>query len=132
MFLRHDRQANATFESLAKQISVANRTPFSMRGKQKVASMTVNIPSSVAEVKLNVVELKLDRLIDEMRFLRSTTIAFDRRLRGIEAYLNPSERQPESKSTPWLAAAASATARAALFAVGAAIGAALTKLYLGT
>ena len=67
--------------------------------------MTVNIPSSVAEVKLNVVELKLDRLIDEMRFLRSTTIAFDRRLRGIEAYLNPSERQPESKSTPWLAAA---------------------------
>src|SRR6516162_95999 len=96
MFLRHDRQANVTFESLAKQISVANRTPFSMRGKQKVASMTVNIPSSVAEVKLNVVELKLDRLIDEMRFLRSTTIAFDRRLRGIEAYLNPSERQPEA------------------------------------
>ena len=67
MFLRHDRQANVTFESLAKQISVANRTPFSMRGKQKVASMTVNIPSSVAEVKLNVVELKLDRLIDETK-----------------------------------------------------------------
>ena len=58
--------------------------------------MTVNIPSSVAEIKLNVVELKLDRLIDEMRSLRSTTIAFDRRLRGIEAYLNPSERQPEA------------------------------------
>jgi len=47
--------------------------------------MTVNIPSSVAEIKLNVVELKLDRLIDEMRSLRSTTIAFDTRLRGITA-----------------------------------------------
>ena len=94
--------------------------------------MTVHIPSSVAEVKLNVVELKLDRLIEEMRFLRSTTITFDTRLRGIEAYLKPSERQPGSKFTPWLAAAASATARTALFAVGAAIGAALTKLYLGT
>jgi hypothetical protein len=83
--------------------------------------MTVNMPSSAIEIKLNVVELKLDRLIDEM---------LDTRLRGIEAYLKPSERQPESKSTPLLAAAASATARTALFAVGAAIGAALTKLYL--
>ena len=124
-------------ESLAKQISDANRAPYSVRGKRRVASMTVNIPgsipgSSVAEIKLNVVELKLDRLIEEMRFLRSTTIAFDTRLRGIEAYLKPSERQPGSKFTPWLAAAASATARTALFAVGAAIGAALTKLYLGT
>jgi hypothetical protein len=92
--------------------------------------MTVNMPSSTIEIKLNVVTLKLDRLIDEMRFLKSHTIAFDTRLRGIEAYLKPSERQPESKSTPLLAAAASATARTALFAVGAAIGAALTKLYL--
>ena len=89
--------------------------------------MTMNIPGSVVEIKLNVVELKLDRLIEEMRFLRSTTITFDTRLRGIEAYLKPSERQPESKFTPWFA-----TARTALFAVGAAIGAALTKLYLGT
>jgi hypothetical protein len=123
-------------ESLAKQISVANRAPYSVRAKRRVASMTVNIPgTSVAEIKLNVVELKLDRLIDEMRFLRSHTIAFDTRLRGIEAYLKasePSKRQPESKFTPWLAAAASATARTALFAVGAAIGAALTKVYLGT
>ena len=97
--------------------------------------MTVNIPSSVVEIKLNVVELKLDRLIDEMRSLRSHTIALDTRLRGIEAYLKasePSEQQPESKFTPWLAAATSATARTALFAVGAAIGAALTKVYLGT
>src|SRR5215467_7478957 len=129
MCLRHDRQANVTFESLAKQISVANRTPFSMRGKQKVASMTVNVPSSVVEIKLNVVELKLDRLIDEMRFLRSHTIAFDTRLRGIEAYLKPSGQRPESKSTPWFTAAASATARTASFAVGAAIGVVLTKLY---
>jgi hypothetical protein len=98
--------------------------------------MTVNIPNipSVSEIKLNMIELKLDRLIDEMRCLRSRTIAFDTRMRGIEAYLKASElseQQPESKITPWLAAAASATARTALFAVGAAIGAALTKLYLG-
>jgi|SRR4029077_21047894 hypothetical protein len=98
--------------------------------------MTVNIPgSSVVEIKLDMIELKLDRLIDEMRCLRSRTIAFDTSLRGIEAYLKasePSEQQPESKITPWLAAATSATARTALFAVGAAIGAALTKVYLGT
>jgi hypothetical protein len=94
--------------------------------------MAVNMPSSAVEIKLNVVELKVDRLIVEMRFLKSHTFAFDTRLRGIEAYLKPSERQPESKSAPWLAAAASATARTALCAVGAAIGAALTKLYLGT
>ena len=48
------------------------------------------------EADWRLIDLKLDRLIDEMRFLRSTTIAFDRRLRGIEAYLNPSERQPEA------------------------------------
>ena len=97
--------------------------------------MTVNIPSSVAEIKLDVIELKLDRLIDDMRFLRSHTIALDTRLRGIEAYLKasePSEQQPESKLTPWLTAAASATARTALFAVGVAVGATLTTLYLGT
>ena len=97
--------------------------------------MTVNTPSSAIEIKLDMVELKLDRVIDEMRFLKSRTIAFDTRLRGIEAYFKgsePSERQPESKFTPWLAAAASATARAAVFTIGAAIGAAVTKLYLGT
>ena len=97
--------------------------------------MAENVPSSrVAEIKLDIIELKLDRLIDEMRFLKSHTIAFDTRMRGIEAYLKSSElseQQPESKSTP-LAAAASATARATLFGVGAAVGAALTKLYLGT
>jgi hypothetical protein len=87
------------------------------------------------EANWRLIELKLDRLIDEMRFLKSHTIAFDTRMRGIEAYLKasePSERQPESKSTPWLAAAASATARTALFTIGAAVGAAVTKLYLGT
>jgi hypothetical protein len=90
----------------------------------KVASMTESSP--------NVIEIKLDRLIDDMRFLRSQMIAFDRRLNGIEAYLKPSEtseQQPESKWSPWFAAAASATARTVLFAVGAAAGAAL--LYLG-
>ena len=87
------------------------------------------------EADWRLIELKLDRLIDEMRFLKSRTIAFDMRLRGIEAYLKPSEpseQQPESKSTPpWLAAAARATARTGLFGVGAAVGAAVTKLYLG-
>ena len=50
--------------------------------------MTVNIPGrSVVEIKLDMIELKLDRLIDEMRCLRSRTSAFDTRMRGIEAYL---------------------------------------------
>ena len=78
----------------------------------------------------NVIEIKLDRLIDEVRFLKSRMIAFDRQLNGIEACLKPGEQQPESKLTRWLTAATSATARTALFAVGAATGAAL--LYLGT
>jgi hypothetical protein len=79
----------------------------------------------------NVIEIKLDRLIDDMRLLRSQMIAFDRHVKEIEAYLKPNEQQP-SKSGPWFAAAASATARTVLilFAVGAATGAAL--LYLGT
>jgi hypothetical protein len=87
----------------------------------------------MTESSPNVIEIKLDRLIDDMRFLRSQIIAFDRRLNGIEAYLKPSEpseQQPESR--PWFAPAASATARTALFAVGAAVGAALTKFYLGS
>jgi hypothetical protein len=86
------------------------------------------------EADWGLIELKLDRLIDEMRFLKSHTIAFDTRMRGIEAYLKaiePSEQQPESKPTPWLAAAASATARRVLFTVGAAVGAALTKTLSG-
>jgi len=95
--------------------------------KRKIAPMTVSSP--------NVIEIKLDRLIDEMRLLRSQMIAFDMHLKGIEASLKPSEpseQQPKSKSRPWFAAAARATARTVLtlFAVGAATGAAL--LYLGT
>ena len=74
-----------------------------------------------------VIEIKLDRLIDDMRLLRSQMIAF-------EAFLQPSEpskQRPESKSRPWFAAAASATARTVLilFAVGAATG---SLFYLGT
>ena len=86
--------------------------------------MTVSSP--------NVTEIKLDRLIDDMRLLRSQMIAFERNLKGIEACLKPSEQQPESKSRPLFAAAASATARTVsiLFAVGVATGAVL--LYLGT
>ena len=75
----------------------------------------------------NVIEIKLDRLIDEMRFLRSHIIALNSHMHEIEAYLKasePSEQQPESKSRPWFAAVANATA--VLFAVGAAL------LYLGT
>ena len=89
--------------------------------ERKLAPMTVSSP--------NVIEIKVDRLIDDMRLLRSQMIAFDRHLKGIG---EPSEQQPESKSRPWFAAAARATARTVfvLFAVGAATGAAL--LYLGT
>jgi len=83
----------------------------------------------------NVIEIKLDRLMDDMRLLRSQMIGFDRHLKGIEACLKPSEpseQQPESKSRPWFAAAASATATTVsiLFAVGVTTGAVL--LYLGT
>jgi hypothetical protein len=96
--------------------------------------MTVSSP--------NVPEIKLDRLIDDMRCLRSQMIAFDRHLKGIEEAMEllkameplkaiePSEQK--SKLTPWFAAAASGTTRTVLFAVGAAVGAALTKFYLGT
>jgi hypothetical protein len=50
----------------------------------------------------NVIEIKLDRLIDDMRVLRSQMIAFDRQLKGIEACLKPSEpsEQPEDASLP--------------------------------
>jgi hypothetical protein len=82
----------------------------------------------MTESSPNVIEIKLDRLIDDMRLLRSQMIAFDRQLKGIEASLNlseASEQQAESKSRPWFAAAARATARTVLilFAVGAATGA---------
>ena len=85
--------------------------------------MTVSSP--------NVIEIKLDRLIEDVRFLRAQMIAYER----LEACLKPrepSEQELESKSRPWFAAAAMATARTVLifFAVGAATGAAL--LYLGT
>jgi hypothetical protein len=87
--------------------------------------MTVNSPNGI--------EIKLDRLIDDMRLLRSRVIAFDSHLKGIEGYLKtsePNEQQSGSKSRPWFAAVASATTRTVLFAVGAATGAVL--LYLGT
>jgi len=79
-------------------------------------------------------EAKLDRLIDDMRLLRSQIIAFDMHLKGIEAYLKAGERierRRESKSSSWFATAASATARTVLVAVGAAIGATVL-LYLTT
>ena len=89
--------------------------------ERTLAPMTVSSP--------NAIEIKLDRVIDEMRFLRSQMIAFDRHLKGIEAYLEPSEPREQQ---PWFLAAASATARTVLilFAVGAATAAAL--LYLET
>ena len=49
--------------------------------------------------------------IDDMRVLRSQMVAFDRHLKGIEAYLKPSEQQPKSESRLLFAAAARATAR---------------------
>jgi hypothetical protein len=89
--------------------------------------MTVSSP--------NVIEIKLDRLIDDMRLLRSQMTAYDRHLKDIKAHLKlsePSEQQLESKSRRWLAATAIAMARTVLifFAVGAATSAVL--LYLRT
>ena len=83
----------------------------------------------------NVTEIKLDRLIDDMRVLRSQMTTFDKQLKGIEAYVKqsePSEKQPESESRPLFAAAARATARTVLilFAITAATGVVLH--YLGT
>ena len=97
--------------------------------------MSCRPPREANERYPNVIEIKLDRLIDDMRLLRSQMIAFDSHLKGIEASLKPSEpseQQPESKSRPGFRAAASATARTVLilFAVGAATSAAL--FYLGT
>ena len=66
-----------------------------LKGSEPKVPMTVTSP--------NVSEIKLDRLIDDMRLLRSQMIAFDRHLKGIEAYLNAgerSERRRESKSRP--------------------------------
>jgi hypothetical protein len=54
--------------------------------------MTVSSP--------NVIEIKLDRLINDVRFLRAQIIGFDRHLQGMEVYLKPSE-QPESQSRSW-------------------------------
>src|SRR5436853_2136868 len=60
--------------------------------ERKLAPMTASSP--------NVIEIKLDRLIDDMRLLRSQMIAYDRQLKGIEASLNssePSEQQPDER-----------------------------------
>jgi hypothetical protein len=80
-------------------------------------------------------EIKLDRLIEDMRLLKSQMSALDRRLQLIEAYLKPSEptkQLPECKSRPWFAGAVARAAARAVFvllAVGAATGALLH--YLG-
>jgi hypothetical protein len=53
--------------------------------------MTVSSP--------NVIEIKLDRLIDDVRFLRSQMIALNRHMLEIEAYLKasePSEQHPKA------------------------------------
>jgi hypothetical protein len=65
----------------------------------------------------NVIDAKLDRLIDDMRLLRTQMIAFDRHLKEIEVHLKlskPSEQPPESKSKPRFTGAARAVARTVL------------------
>ena len=57
--------------------------------ERKLAPMTVSSP--------NVIEFKLDRLIDDMRLLRSQMIAFDNRLKGIELYSNQANRANNSR-----------------------------------
>jgi hypothetical protein len=90
--------------------------------------MTVSSP--------DVIETKLDRLIDDVRLLRSQVIAFDRQLKGMEACLKqsePSEQQlVESKSRPWFVAAAIAMARTALIFLAAGAATSAVLLYLGT
>jgi len=87
------------------------------------------------DARPNMTEIKLDRLIDDMRLLKSQMSALDRRLQLIEAYLKPTEptkQLPESKSRPWFAGAVARAAARAVFvllAVGAATGALLH--YLG-
>jgi len=87
------------------------------------------------DARPNMTEIKLDRLIEDMRLLRSQMSALDRRLQLMDAYLKPSEptkQQPESKSRPSFAAAVARAAARAVFvllAVGAATGALL--YYLG-
>ena len=53
--------------------------------------MTVSSP--------NVIEIKLDRLIDDMRLLRSQMIAFDMHLKGMEAYLKAGERSQRRRES---------------------------------
>ena len=50
---------------------------------------------------LNVTELKLDRLIDDMRFLRLQMIECNRRLQEIETYLKPSELDEGRPASKW-------------------------------
>jgi len=97
--------------------------------KEDVVVTMKMIPDRTTEP--DVVELKFNRLIEEMRDLRRHVISVEARLRGIEEHLKPGEEQPEIKSKPWLDVA-SVTARTILFTVGTAVGAVLTKLYLGT
>ena len=59
-----------------------------VRSERKVAPMTLSSP--------NAIEIKLDRLIDDMRLLRSQMIAFDRYLKGIEACLKRTENSPRA------------------------------------
>jgi hypothetical protein len=120
------RNESKKFSLCTAGASCQNLQLAQMESQWKLAPMTVSSP--------NTTEIKLDRLIDDMRLLRSQIIAFDMHLKGIEAYLKAaerSERRRESKSRPRFAAAASATARTVLVAVGAAIGATVL-LYLAT
>jgi hypothetical protein len=66
--------------------------------ERKLAPMTVSSP--------NAIEIKLDRVIGEMRFLRSQMIAFDRYLKGLEASLKPSEPSEQQPETTGLRSAA--------------------------
>jgi hypothetical protein len=88
------------------------------------------IPGRATDSELDVVELKFDRLIEEMRDLRRHVLTFEARLRGIETCLKPNEQQPEVKSKSWFDVS-SVTVRTTLFATGIAVGAVLTKIYLG-
>jgi hypothetical protein len=79
-------------QARAKQISVATRRRTSRTGKQKQCPCV----GSVFEIKRNVVELKLERLMDEMRLLKWHTIAFDTRLLRWKRISNRANDSPKA------------------------------------
>jgi hypothetical protein len=76
----------------------------------------------------NVIEIKLDRLIEEMRFQRSQTISIERRLREIDEFLKARVKQAEPPKPRRITGV---TSHAILLVLGVIVGAAVIKVYFG-